>query len=421
MWTTTIWTRLGAVLAVLGCTLTVWAQTAPISKERKAEVLDAMGVVIGTQAYVPGVDFSKWDDFVAKHQKDIDKAETEENFAEAVNGALQEFGFSHIVLATPRAARARVEKRVVGIGVLVQTEEEGLRVINVFPDTPAQEVGLEPGDLLIEADGKKIKPGMSLVGEEGTEVTFSILRGKEKKTYTVKRRKYSNVREDKISWPNADTAMVTVHTFDLSYDRKKVDQLMSEASKAKNVILDLRGNGGGVVINMLHLLSHFLPREATIGTFISRKMVSDYVKETGGKATDLKAIAEWAEGGKLRPLRNPGGPYAGNVAVLVNGGSGSASEITATALREHLKAPVIGTKSAGAVLVSMMSPLPEGFSLQFPLMDYVSLKGVRLEGNGLIPDAEAPTPKFKEADVAIEKALTLLAKIQTAKSLKPAA
>jgi carboxyl-terminal processing protease len=412
--------RLIMALALAGSSLFAFAQDPTISKEQKAEVMEAMGSVIESVAYVPGVDFSKWDEFVAKHQADIDKATTEGDFSEAVNAALQEFGFSHIVLATPRAARARVEKRVVGIGVMVQTEEEGLRVVTVFPDTPAEEVGLQPGDLLIEADGKKIKPGMSLVGEEGSQVTFAILRGTEKKTFTVKRRKYSNVREDTLTWPNKETAVLTVHTFDLSYDRGKIDRLMDQASKAKNLILDLRGNGGGVVINMLHLLSYFIPREATIGTFISRSLVKDYVKETKGSPTDLKAIAEWADGGKLHPIRNPGDMFTGNVAVLVNGGSGSASEITAAALKEHLHSPIIGTKSAGAVLVSMMTPLPDGFSLQYPLMDYVTYKGIRLEGNGLVPDAEAPTPKFKEADVAIDKALALLSKMQVQKPPKGA-
>jgi carboxyl-terminal processing protease len=405
-------TRVLFAFVLAAVSLGAFAQETPINAERKQEVLDAMGSIIEKSAFVPGVDFAKWPQFVDKHRAQIDKAQTESSFSEAVNSALKEFGFSHIVLATPRAARSRIDRKVVGIGIQVQTEEKGLRVVAVFPETPAEEVGLEPGDLLIEANGEKYTPGMTLVGEEGTEVTFSILRGTEKKTFTVKRRKYSNVRKDSLTWPQADTALLTVHTFDLSYDRDRIDSLMTEAAKAKNLVLDLRGNGGGVVINMLHLISHFLPSRAEIGTFINRGLVREFVKETNGSPTDLKAIAEWAEMGKIRPLRNRSGQFAGNVVVLVNGGSGSASEITAAALKEHRNTPIIGSKSAGAVLVSVMAPLPAGWSLQYPLMDFVTSKGVRLEGNGLVPDAEAPTPKFKEADVAIEKALALFTKMQ---------
>jgi len=408
---TRLFQRLGLSLALAAGAVLAIAQDNPITDERKQDVLEAMGRIIENQAFVPGVDFSKWSDFVKKHQSSIDRAKTEPEFADAMNGALLEFGFSHIVLASPRAARARVERKVVGIGIQVQGEENGLRVTAVFPDTPAEEVGLMPGDLLVEADGKKITPGMTLVGEEGTEVTFAIMRGEEKKTFTVKRRKYSNVRKDTLTWPNKDTAVLTVHTFDLSYDRKRIDELMGEAAKAKNLIIDLRNNGGGVVINMLHLCGHFLDSDTILGTFINRGLVRQYLRETeGGKPTDLKAIAEWAEQGKIKPLRVPNGPFEGNVAVLVNGGSGSASEITAAALKEHRNSPIIGTKSAGAVLVSMMSPLPGGWSLQFPLMDYVTYRGVRLEGNGLVPDAEAPTPRFNQADVAIEKALAMISK-----------
>lgn len=406
------WTRFGVTAALALASLFAFGQSGPIDEEQKAAVLDAMGSIIESAAYVPGVDFSRWDEFRKKHKADIDKAKTQEDFAEAVNNALQEFKFSHIVLATPRAARSRVERKVVGIGIMVQQEEDGLRVINVFPETPAEEIGLQPGDLVVEADGKKITPGMSLVGEEGSELTISVLRDKEKKLYTVKRRKYSNIRKESLKWVNSDTAVLTVHTFDLSYDGRRVDDLMDEASKAKNLILDLRNNGGGVVFNMLHLIGHFLPRDAVIGTFINRGMVRDYVRETQKDPKDLKAIAEWAEASKLKPARQRNGQFSGNVAVLVNGGSGSASEITAAALKEHKNCPIIGTKSAGAVLVSIMSPLPGGFSLQYPLMDYVTYKGIRLEGNPIVPDAEAPNPKFKEQDVAIEKALALFAKLQ---------
>lgn len=403
--------RLGLALTLIGATVLGLAQSRPIDSEEKADVLEAMGKLIESSAFVPGVDFSKWPDLVEKHKKQIDEAKNEEDFAEAVNSALQEFKFSHIVLATPRAARSRIERKTVGIGIMVQQEEEGLRVINVFPETPAEEVGLQVGDLVVEADGKKLTAGTSLVGEEGTEVSFVVKRGEEKKSFTVKRRKYSNIRKDTLAWPSSDTAVLTVHTFDLSYDRERINDLMEEAGKAKNLILDLRNNGGGVVINMLHLMSHFLDNETVIGTFINRGLVRQYVKETGGKETDLKAIAEWAEQGKLRPLRNRRGPFQGNVAVLVNSGSGSASEITAAALKENLNAPIIGTKSAGAVLVSVMAPLVNGWSLQYPLMDYVTAKGVRLEGNGLVPDSEAKTPRFNEQDTAIEKALTMLAKV----------
>jgi C-terminal processing protease CtpA/Prc len=72
----------------------------------------------------------------------------------------------------------------------------------------------------------------------------------------------------------------------------------------------------------------------------------------------------------------------------------------------------VGTKTAGAVLVSVMAPLPDGWMLQYPMMDYLSAQGTRLEGTGVQPDVEAATPRYKEPDTAIEKAQALLSRTE---------
>jgi carboxyl-terminal processing protease len=104
----------------------------------------------------------------------------------------------------------------------------------------------------------------------------------------------------------------------------------------------------------------------------------------------------------------------------VNGASGSASEITAQALKEHLNAPIVGTKSAGAVLVSVMVPVANtGFMVQYPINDYVSAKGVRLEHTGVGVDVESKTPQEAmpgKIDPAWAPAMQLLAKIAAPKN-----
>lgn len=385
------------------------APSDPIDPETKKSVLERVGAIVQNSAYVPGVEFSRWREFLAKHQDAIDKASSETEFSEAINEDLSKFfGISHIVLITPKAAKARSERKTVGIGIQVQPEEGGLRVVGVFDNTPAKDAGLLPGDLIFEADGKKVTGVPSMMGDEGSVVTIKLKRDDSTKEYKLTRRKYSNIRPDTLAWADSDTALVKIHTFDFAYDRKKVEALMTDAFRAKGMILDLRSNGGGSVLNMLHLIGFFLPSDTKIGSFVSRSMVNQFVEETGGKSTELRAIATWAERGALRPGKNALGMFKGNVAVLVNGGTGSASEITASALHEFREAPIVGTKSAGAVLVSVMAPLPGGWMLQYPMMDYITSQGVRLEGTGVEPEVEAPTPRFKEPDTAIEKAVALL-------------
>lgn len=388
------------------------AKPADFTPEIRTEVLNRMGEVLQRNAFVPGADFGKWADFLVKHSEAINKAETADQFSIAVNGALREFGFSHIVLSTPKAATARMERKVVGIGVQLQPEEVGLRVMTTFPGAPADKAGIVPGDLILEANGKKATSPSEISGDEGSIVKLKIQREDGKvRDFTITRAKFSTVRPETLTWVNKGTAVLRIPTFDLGYDRKRVETLFTEAKDAKNLILDLRSNGGGAVINLTHLMGLMMPENSPLGTFVGRAVVDSYVRETGGKPTDIIEIASWTKS-KLRAQKNSVPPYKGNMAVLINGGSGSAAEIAAAALQDVMNVPVLGSKSAGAVLVSVMGPLPHGWQLQYPITDFVTMSGYRLEGKGVTPLVEAPMPrKPNDPDPGVEKAVALLNRI----------
>lgn len=419
-----------AALSLLGATSSGFAQTkaqpdktkaAPaasaaatrgktLTKDQKQSVLDELNDVIEKRAFVPGVDFQKWTSFLAEQNPAIEKAETTQQLAGAVNEALSKFGFSHIVLISPEAAEARVSHQSVGVGILLQPEDDGLRVLNVFDNTPAKAAGLENGDLIIESAGKKPKSPVELLGEEGSTLQIKVKKNDGKvKEYKLKRQKYSNVRPETLTWPRKDTAMVTIHTFDISYDKNNVEKLMKDASSAKNLIVDLRSNPGGRVTNLMHFMGLVLPADTPIGTFISKYTVEKYKKEVkDAKDTDLVAMAHWSPM-KIRAMKNDIPPFKGHIAVLINGGSGSAAEIAAAALQDSADAAIVGSKSAGAVLVSVMNPLPQGFVIQYPITDFLTMNGVRLEGTGVTPMVETPAVvRYNEPDQAVDKAILLL-------------
>jgi len=385
---------------------------APITATEKQDVLDKVNDIVEKTAYVPGVDFTKWPQFLATERSEIDKAQNDRDFSWAVNKALHKFGFSHIVLITPDAAHARLAEKSVGIGVLLQAEPEGMRVHFVFPDSPAEEAGLEIGDLIVEGNGKKPESPLELQGDEGTTLSILVKHESGKtQSYSLVRRKYSNVRPETLTWFSPDTAVLKVNTFDVSYNRNNVETLVKEAEdkNAKNLILDLRSNPGGSIFNLLHLMDLLLPPGTPLGTFINRSSVDSYVKEENGKPTDLAAIARFSKKGRLISSKISIPYFKGHLAVIVNGGSGSASEIAAAALRDDVDAPIVGSKSAGAVLVSMMNQMPHDFMMQVPITDFVTVNGIRLEGTGVTPVVEAPAiVKFNEKDEAIEKAALLL-------------
>jgi carboxyl-terminal processing protease len=365
------------------------ANAQDITKETKDEVLKGVEDVVLNKAFVPGVDFTKWPEFIGKRKEELDKATDVPGFVTQVNRALREFGFSHIRLLTPRAAENRVRTLTVGVGLSVRKVDDGLEVRSVAQAGPAKEAGIEPGDIVTAINGKAASAVEELEGDEGTKVELKVKKkGGEEKEVTVERKKYSTVRPETLTWLDSETVVLRVFTFSVGYNRANVEKLMAEAAKAKYLILDLRSNGGGATNNMNHLLSLLMPDKTVIGTFVSKSVADKYTKETGKPADDPVEIAKWSDS-KMKTVKRSLEPFGGKVAVLINRGSASASEITAASLHEELGSPLVGSKTAGAVLASIFGRLPQGFQLQYPVSDYVTAKGVRLEHNPLTPDVEA--------------------------------
>jgi carboxyl-terminal processing protease len=385
-------------------------QAQPITQEQKDSVLKGIEDVVLNRAFVPGVDFTKWPEFIAKQKDAIAGATEIPAFTSAVNKALREFGLSHIRLQTPRAAEARTKTTNVGAGVQVRKDDAGLVVRGVVDKSPAKEVGLETGDTIVKVDGKAPTSPDILSGEKGKKVELEVKKASgETKQVTVEYREYSTARVETLTWVDAETAVLKIFTFSAGYNRSNIEKLMTDAAKAKYLVVDLRSNGGGASNNLNHLLSLLLPDGTETGVFVSRRLARKFEEEAKGDPKDPLAIAKWSDQ-KVKTRKRAVDPFAGKIAVLINRGSASASEIAAQTLREQAKAPLVGTKSAGAVLASVFYKLPEGFSIQYPVSDYVSAKGTRLEKNPLIPDAEVTGIKDGDKDPVVDKAVELLKK-----------
>jgi carboxyl-terminal processing protease len=140
-------------------------------------------------------------------------------------------------------------------------------------------------------------------------------------------------------------------------------------SEAPGIVLDLRNNPGGLGIMAMGMAGWFVTDEdARLGSMKGRDLNMDF---------EINARE---------------GAYEGHLAILVNGGSASTSEILAQGLRDLQRARIFGTKTAGAALPSAIVELPNGDRFEYPEANYTSLKGRILEGNGVEPDVVvAPT------------------------------
>ena len=435
--------RTGLILAAAAAmSVTAWGQTTPpsdpiptpppaaaspaalpsaITPQTKSEVLDSVSDLLAHHAYVPAVNFDKWPDFIQGEKDKLDAATTNEEFARAINIALNKFGTSHVVLMTPRMGDLRRNPSLVGIGIGQFPVPEGIEVIRVIPGAPAEKAGLVPGDIIVKVDGHKVEGIKGIPGPEGTNVVLTVKhKDGTTKDYTITRHKFSTVRPEELTEVDKNTAKLTIYTFDWTYSRSNIEDLMKKAQKYRNLILDLRDNGGGAVTNLEHLLSFFIPKDEVIGTFVNKSMVNAYVRETHGTPSEVVKIANWSrdQDDWSDQQIHPGTPpsdvpvYRGRVAVLVNGFTGSASEIAASALHDLIGARIVGEKSASAVLVSVIVPASNRFNLEYPIMDYVTIRGVRLEGTGVTPEVEVAGkgPILPgEPDLAVEKAQALFA------------
>ena len=413
--------RLGALAALALISATSLAQTVDKKPEVKTQVLDRITSIITSRAYVPGVDLAKWKSFVVEQKSKLDLAKDDEEFADVVNEAMQKFGASHMYLTSPKSTNVRTTGSFVGIGIRPQKTDDGTVILRIFADGPAAKAGLVPGDIITMVDGKPADGPKGIAGEDGTNVVLTVKHtdGKTNEV-TVTRGKFNTRQPEDLTEIDKSTVKLTVDTFDLAYSAENVEMLMRKAAKYPNLILDLRDNGGGAVDNLKHLLGLFIPADKSFGTFVSRGLAKDYVEKTGGQEKDVVKVAAWSRKSDdwsdhqemaFKPDDVP--VYKGHVAVLVNRFSYSAAEICAAALRDLVGADVVGTKSGGAVLVATMAPVTNGFELEYPFMDYVTVSGQRIEGNGVSPTVEVQDPKYRIAnakDPVVDKATEVLEK-----------
>ncbi len=290
-----------------------------------------------------------------------------------------------------------IEGRFSGVGMSIVEVRRGLRVVEVFDGSPADRAGIVPGDTIVSVDGESIAGETSteatakIKGPEGTEVALGV---RDAKTDKVRRLR---VTRAEVELPNVSSRVETVagrklgYVRMLSFSEAAHAQLAEGVRKvrrqgAEGIVLDLRGNPGGLLDEAVLCASLFLPEDEVVVTTESRSQ-GDSVHRTVGDPV-------WR-----RPL-----------AVLIDRGTASAAEILAAALADDAGAPVVGTRSFGKGVFQQEEPLSNGGALKLTVGEYFTPDGVNLaRSRGIHPDVKVGDNLETAADEAEERALDVLA------------
>lgn len=269
---------------------------------------------------------------------------------------------------------ASLEEEITGIGVEVREHPEGLLVMKALRSGPAAEAGLLTGDIILRIDGRKIA-GLLLAestdlmrGNVGSRITLRILReGRGEKDLTLVRRKLRvwTVNDVRLL-PGTTTGYLSLSRFSKSSTAELDQALVELHSKGmKSLVLDLRGNPGGLLTTCVEISDRFL----ACGTIVS----------TRGRLN----------GDNLLEKASFDRTWSVPLVVLIDGNSASASEILAAAIQENGRGVVVGSRSYGKGSVQTHFPLNAiAGDLRITTALFYSPNGRRMAGEGVVPDVE---------------------------------
>ena len=287
-----------------------------------------------------------------------------------------------------------------GIGALVGSKNNNSIIISVLKGTPAEAAGLESGDIIVSVDdqsvlGFSVDKVVNLIrGEIGKNVSLGVIREGESKTNII------NITRAKIETPIINTEIKNdtyiIHFYSFTEDSASKFEIALQnfiTSGKKNLIIDLRNNGGGYLDSAVDIASLFLPKNQVV-------VVEKSLKDLNN--TDYSKGYNYLSGKKY------------NILLLINGGTASAAEILAGALKDNGVAKIAGQKSFGKGSVQQLIKLSDGSDLKVTVAKWYTPNGVNISENGIEPDIQIPssedvkTDDNKLIDTELDKAVEII-------------
>ena len=337
----------------------------------------------------------------------VEPVEDKKLITEAINGMLTGLDphSAYLDQEAFRELQVGTQGQFGGLGIEVGMEDGFVKVISPIEDTPAFKAGVKPGDLIVKLDDTPVK-GMTLNdavkrmrGKPNTQITLTITRkGESAPIIVTLTRAIIKVQSVKSKMIEPGYAWLRVSQFQEATAENMVKHLdgLFKQGQVKGLILDLRGDPGGLLHGAVAISSAFLPPKSL-------------VVSTDGRAEDARkkfyaSPDDYARRGEDVLKALPQAVKSVPMVVLVNGGSASASEIVAGALQDHKRAKVIGTQSFGKGSVQTIMPLGNNTAIKLTTARYYTPGGRSIQALGITPDIVVEDPsdtatRVREADL----------------------
>ena len=310
----------------------------------------------------------------------------------AIRGSVETLDDPYTYFVEPEPAvreQERLQGHFGGIGSYLQLGEDGRIVLDPMVDRPADRAGIERDDILIAVDGVTLPVPVDLEdatdrvrGPVGTIVRLTVLRGEAQLDFEITR---EQIELPSVDWrvleQAPDTGYIRIERFS-GLTTKELEQAVEElnaSNAAAKLILDLRGNPGGLLDAAIDVSSVFLDGGLVLSERRSDGTEETYTAAAGGPASQAQIV------------------------ILVDAGSASASEIVAGALQDRGRAILVGRTTYGKGSVQRIHRLSDDSALHVTFARWFTPNGHAIDGQGLSPDiaipedAEGEDPFLQEA------------------------
>ncbi|MGE7906745.1 S41 family peptidase [Peribacillus sp. NPDC094092] len=322
--------------------------------------------------------YSTYDTIKDNYYEEIDQEKLVDG---AINGMIKSLDDPYSAYMDKKEASSfheSISSSFEGIGAEIQEQDGQIMVVSPIKGSPAEKAGVKPNDIILSVDGKSVE-GLSsseavlkIRGEKGTKVDLSISRAGEPEPIelTIKRDTipietvYAEMLDDGV-------AKIQVTSFS-EHTVQELNTALEEMSKKdmKGLVLDLRGNPGGLLDQAIDMASLFIP---------NGKVVLQ-VEDRSGK----KDVYKSKNDGELKIP----------VVVLIDDGSASASEIVAAAVSESADIPLIGVKSFGKGTVQTAQDFEDGSNFKYTAAKWLTPEGNWIHKKGIKPDINVKLPDY---------------------------